>query len=111
MDRPRFWPLWLGLGCLWLVAQLPYGVLLQMGRALGAIMYRISAPRRAIATRNLELCFPEKSAAEREQLLKDNFASTGIAFFEMAMSWWWPKPRLAKLAHVEGLEYLQQAQA
>lgn len=55
------------------------------------------------------MCFPEKSAKERKRLLKENFASTGIAFFEMAMSWWWPKPRLARLAHVEGLEHLRQA--
>ena len=26
------------------------------------------------------------------------------------MSWWWPKPRLARLAHIEGLEHLQAAQ-
>ncbi|HCP28853.1 MAG TPA: lipid A biosynthesis lauroyl acyltransferase, partial [Pseudomonas sp.] len=58
----------------------------------------------------LELCFPELSADERQRLLKANFASTGIAFFEMAMSWWWPKTRLARLAHVEGLEHLQAAQ-
>ncbi|MNP18622.1 Lipid A biosynthesis lauroyl acyltransferase [compost metagenome] len=28
----------------------------------------------------------------------------------MAMSWWWPQARLAKLAHIEGLEHLQAAQ-
>lgn len=67
--------------------------------------------RREIAARNLELCFPEKSPAERERLLKENFASSGIAFFEMAMSWWWPKARLARLAHIEGLEHLREAQA
>ena len=108
--HPRFWLLWSGLGVLWLVVQLPYKVQLRIGRALGALMYRVAGDRRRIAARNLELCFPEKSAAERKQLLKDNFASTGIAFFEMAMSWWWSKPRLAKLAHVEGLEHLKQAQ-
>lgn len=108
--HPRFWLLWLGLGVLWLVVQLPYKVQLCIGRVLGAFMYRIAGDRRRIAARNLELCFPEKTAAEREQLLKENFASTGIAFFEMAMSWWWSKPRLAKLAHVEGLEHLEQAQ-
>ena len=108
--HPRFWLLWLGLGVLWLVVQLPYKVQLCIGRMLGAVMYRIAGDRRRIAARNLELCFPEKTAAERERLLKENFASTGIAFFEMAMSWWWSKPRLAKLAHVEGLEYLEQAQ-
>jgi KDO2-lipid IV(A) lauroyltransferase len=109
--HPRFWPLWLGLGLLWLVVQLPYGLQLKLGRALGWLMYRTASTRRQIAARNLELCFPGKSAAEREHLLKANFASTGIAFFEMAMSWWWPRARLAQLAQVEGLEHLQQAQA
>ena len=109
--HPRFWPLWLGFGLLWLVVQLPYGLQLKLGRALGWLMYRTASSRRQIAARNLELCFPGKSAVERERLLKENFASTGIAFFEMAMSWWWPRARLARLAHVEGLEHLQQAQA
>lgn len=108
--HPRFWPLWLGLGLLWLVAQLPYRALLGLGRALGAVMYRLAGERRRIAARNLELCFPELSGDERQRLLKENFASTGIAFFEMAMSWWWPKARLARLAHIEGLEHLQAAQ-
>lgn len=108
--HPRFWLLWLGLGVLWLVVQLPYKVQLCIGRVLGGLMYRVAGDRRRIAARNLELCFPEKTAAERERLLKDNFASTGIAFFEMAMSWWWSKPRLAKLAQVEGLEHLEHAQ-
>ncbi len=108
--HPRFWLLWLGLGVLWLVVQLPYKWQLGIGRLLGMVMYRVAGDRRRIAARNLELCFPEKTADEREMLLKQNFASTGIAFFEMAMSWWWSKPRLAKLAHVEGLEHLKQAQ-
>lgn len=108
--HPRFWGLWLGLGLLWLIVQLPYRALLGLGRALGAIMYRVAGPRRRIAARNLELCFPELSSAQRERLLKENFASTGIAFFEMAMSWWWPKARLARLAHIEGLEHLRDAQ-
>ncbi|MBA1291803.1 lipid A biosynthesis lauroyl acyltransferase [Pseudomonas lurida] len=108
--HPRFWLLWLGLGLLWLVTQLPYRALLAIGRLLGAGMYRVAGERRRIAARNLELCFPEKSAEERKRLLKENFASTGIAFFEMAMSWWWSRQRLARLAHVEGLQHLKQAQ-
>jgi KDO2-lipid IV(A) lauroyltransferase len=109
--HPRFWPLWLGLALLWLLVQLPYRVLLVLGRALGALLYRLAGSRRTIAARNLELCFAQLSAAERERLLRENFASTGIAFFEMAMSWWWPQARLARLAHIEGLEHLQQARA
>ena len=108
--HPRFWPLWLGLGALWLIVQLPYGALLKLGRWLGLGMYRVATERRRVAARNLELCFPNMPSGERKRLLKENFASTGIAFFEMAMSWWWPKARLAKLAHIEGLEHLQAAQ-
>lgn len=107
---PRYWLLWLGLGVLWLLVQLPYPWLLRLGRWLGALMYRFAGARRHIARRNLELCFPGLETAQREQLLRDNFASTGIAFFEMAMSWWWPAPRLARLVRIEGLEHLQQAQ-
>ncbi|WP_061288880.1 lipid A biosynthesis lauroyl acyltransferase [Azotobacter vinelandii] len=109
--HPRFWGLWLALGLFWLVAQLPYAWLLRLGRWLGALTYRLAGSRRRIARRNLELCFPELSADERERLLRENFASMGIAFFEMAISWWWPRRRLARLAHVEGLEHLQRAQA
>lgn len=108
--HPRFWLLWAGLGILWLLAQLPYPLQLGLGRALGLLMYRFAGSRRHIARRNLELCFPQLSVAERERLLRENFASTGIAFFEMAISWWWPGKRLARLARVEGLEHLQQAQ-
>lgn len=109
--HPRYWPLWLGLGLLWLTVQLPYPALLRLGGALGRLMGYFATDRRLIAARNLELCFPELPAKERERLLKENFRSTGIAFFEMAMSWWWPAPRLARLAHIEGLEHLREAQA
>jgi len=109
--HPRFWLLWLGLAVLWLIVQLPYRALLVLGRLLGRLLYRFAGSRRRIAARNLELCFAHLSSTERERLLRDNFASTGIAFFEMAASWWWPKARLARLAHISGLEHLQQAQA
>nr|MBF0683093.1 lipid A biosynthesis lauroyl acyltransferase [Pseudomonas sp.] len=109
--HPRFWPLWLGLGLLWLLVQLSYPLLLRLGRLVGAVMYRAAGSRRAIARRNLELSFPELEPEQRERLLRENFASTGIALFEMAMSWWWPQPRLQRLAHIEGLEHLRQAQA
>lgn len=108
--HPRYWLLWLGLALLWLLTQLPYVFLLALGRGLGRIMLYLAGSRRHIVRRNLELCFPHLSEPEREQLLRENFASMGIAFFEMAMSWWWPKKRLSKLLKVEGLEHLQAAQ-
>lgn len=83
--HPRFWPLWLGLGLLWLVTLLPYRVLLRLGRGLGALMYRLARSRRQIVELNLQLCFPHMSESERRRLVKENFASTGMTFFEMAI--------------------------
>ncbi|MFC3609321.1 lipid A biosynthesis lauroyl acyltransferase [Stutzerimonas tarimensis] len=109
--HPRYWLLWSGLGLLWLVSRLPYSVLLILGRGLGGLIYRFAGSRREIARRNLELCFPEWSQTQREQVLRENFSSGGIALFEMAISWWWPTARLRRLAHLEGLEHLQRLQA
>lgn len=109
--HPRFWLLWLGLGLLWLVTLLPYRVLLRLGRGLGALMYRLATSRRKIVELNLQLCFPQMSALERQRMVKENFASTGMTFFEMAISWWWPAARLRRLGTVEGVEHLQQAEA
>jgi len=108
--HPRYWPLWLGLTLLWLVSQLPYAVLLKLGRGLGALVDRLAHSRRKIVQRNLALCFPQMDGDARERLAKENFASTGIAVFEMAISWFWPLSRLRKLGRIEGLEHLKQAQ-
>lgn len=106
MLHPRYWFTWLGFAVLWLIAQLPYGVLMSLGRALGRFFLKVAKSRRKIAKRNLELCFPELSEAERKQLLRENFESTAIALLESAMAWWWPQRRLEKLVQYEGLEHL-----
>lgn len=109
--HPRYWLLWFGLGVLWLIVQLPYRWLRYIGAGFGRTMYLFAKKRRSIIERNLELCFPELSPKERVQITKRNFAAMGIAFVEMAISWWWPKKRFAKLIKkIEGLEYLTQAQ-
>ena len=46
---PRFWPLWLGLGLLWLLTRLPYRALLWLGRRLGGLMSRFAGSRRRIS--------------------------------------------------------------
>ena len=67
--HPRYWLLWLGIGLLWLVVQLPYPVIYRLGNAIGRLAMRFMKRRAKIAYRNLELCFPEKSEQERHQLV------------------------------------------
>lgn len=109
--HPRFWILWIGLGAFRIVIQLPYKLNLFLGHMLGIILFYLAKKRRHIADRNIELCFPRKSIEERHSLLKKNFISIGIGFFEIGISWWWPKSRLNKLINqVEGLDILEKLQ-
>ncbi len=108
--RPGYWPHWLGLGLLWLIVQLPYPVLLRLGSSLGAISRRFLKRRERIAHRNLELCFPQWSEDQREQVLTENFTSLGMALIETGMAWFWSDARMHKWTQVEGLCELQAAQ-
>ncbi len=105
--HPRYTLTWLWIGGWWLLAQLPFGWQLAMGRGLGWLMWKFAARRRQIAARNIELCFPELSDIERLRLVRGSLDSTAIALFETGICWFWPRWRLAKLFQVEGLEHLQ----
>ena len=102
--HPRYWLLWLGIALLWLLTLLPYRLLMVLGRMLGGLLYHVAGSRRRIAARNLELCMPDLDAAARERLLRENFASMGMTFFEMTIAWWWPVERLRRLAREADLD-------
>jgi KDO2-lipid IV(A) lauroyltransferase len=108
---PRYWPTWAGLGVLCLLTLLPYPALLACGRALGFVARHLVGGWVAIARRNLELCLPELSGAERARLLRAHFASLGIGLMEIPLAWWCSRARLARLVQIEGEEHLRAAQA
>ncbi len=105
---PRYWPTWMGLGALRLIHLLPYNFQLAIGRVLGRIFRILVKRREKIARRNLELCFPELTTAEREKLLGQHFEALGMSLIEGAMSWWGSDSKIQSLAEVTGLEHVSQ---
>ncbi|MDX3773325.1 LpxL/LpxP family Kdo(2)-lipid IV(A) lauroyl/palmitoleoyl acyltransferase [Chromatiaceae bacterium AAb-1] len=108
---PKYWFLWTGIALLWLISWLPYRVLMWLGTGLGRLFYKVLKPRRKITARNIELCFPDMSAEEREKLLIRNIEETGKAVFDTIIGWWWPEWRIRKYAHFKGYEHIQAALA
>ena len=104
--HPRYWLTWLGMGGWRLLVMLPYPVIMWLGRKLGLLMHLMGGFRYQVAEVNLKLCFPDLSDAERKSLLRDNFISYGIAFFEVGMAWWWSTKRLNKYIQLEGMEHI-----
>lgn len=108
---PHYWPTWIGLGTLRLFEPLPFSLLLRLGALLGALVRILPVRFTRIARRNLELCFPELPAEERERIYTVHFRNLGIALFETAMSWWSDDERIRRLTQMEGLEHLERALA
>jgi KDO2-lipid IV(A) lauroyltransferase len=105
---PSHWLSWLGLGIVWLIGRLPYRTALQLGRALGTLTERLPGERRHVAERNIALCLPQLSAAERAELLRAALRDLGLMFIEFAQAWFASERALAKIpCGVEGLEHLR----
>lgn len=109
--HPRHWLTWFGIIVWALLAQLPYRVSVFLGKHLGRVMLRFNHKRRKIAVRDIELCFPEKTPAEQQQLLRESFESLGIAGFEIAIAWFWPRWRRRKLYSLAGRDNVERAKA
>ncbi len=109
---PTRWPAWLGLSCTWLLARLPYRVLLRIGRLLGRMIYRIPSARRPIATRNIALCFPDLDASAQQTLVRAHMQDLGIMLAEFALGWMGSDRALDRIpVSIEGLHHLAQARS
>ena len=105
---PRHWLSWLGLGVVWLIGRLPFGMLRALGRALGSLSVHLPGERRHVAQRNLQLCFPELDDAARAQLLRATLRDLGMMFVEFAFAWFGSERALAQVpCDIEGLEHLE----
>ena len=60
---------------------------------------------------NLELCFPELSSRERDEIAADFSANMGAFIAEIAMGWFASEKRLRTLVEVDGIEHLERALA
>ncbi|MDH2925364.1 KDO2-lipid IV(A) lauroyltransferase [Nicoletella semolina] len=109
--HPKYWGLWLGIGLFRLILLLPYPILIKIGKGLGKLFATLSVGKRriAVARRNLQLCFPDYSAAQIETLIAKNGESVGLAIIETGMAWFWSDKRILKWVKIEGIEHLKRS--
>ncbi|NKB34583.1 MAG: LpxL/LpxP family Kdo(2)-lipid IV(A) lauroyl/palmitoleoyl acyltransferase [Pseudomonadales bacterium] len=108
---PRYWPTWIALGLMKLVAHLPFPVQMFAGKVLGIASYHIARQRRHICEVNLRLCFPELSDEERKKLVRKTFVSNGIGLIEIAIAWHREPEEYRNRVTTSGLENLEEALA
>ena len=107
--HPRNWLIWPAIPLVWMLAQLPWRVVLLLGRGFGHLSWYLSPGRRHIAITNIRLCFPELDGAQQNALARRTLVSTGEATLEIAATYFNRYVRLEKRLEVTGLGHLHRA--
>lgn len=66
------------------LAKLPFKWGIRIGALLGHLLRILAVKRRRVTQVNVALCFPELSAKQQQQLVKDIFVANGIGLVETA---------------------------
>ncbi|AEG10220.1 LpxL/LpxP family Kdo(2)-lipid IV(A) lauroyl/palmitoleoyl acyltransferase [Shewanella sp. SP2S2-4] len=105
--HPKHWPMWFGVFLMRLTQLLPLSWQMKLGKGLGRLVMKFAGSRTHTARRNLALCFPEMSEAQREALLTRNFEETGKAIFDTINAWWWSDEKVQQHMSITGKEHVQ----
>jgi KDO2-lipid IV(A) lauroyltransferase len=111
LKHPSLWPTWFGVGLFWLIGQLPWNMLLAIGRLIGRLVWLIGGSRKNTALTNIRLCFPELSESEQSELARKCILSTGEALMETAGTFANKRINLGKRLEILGQEKMETALA
>lgn len=107
--HPRWWPTWLAIAAMWLMARLPIRWQWALGRLLGDLAWRLIPKRRHITEVNIRRCFPELSEQEQQALVRKSFRANGIGIMEIGLAWFRNSSDFMDITDVHGLDNLNRA--
>lgn len=105
---PKHWGAWLIIGFLYLLSLLPTKLSWPLGKMIGRLAQKILKSRCHIATRNLQICFPQASAEQIQTWVDETFERFGLALVDTATAWFWGEKRFYKHMYVEGGDYIEK---
>ncbi|MCR6480671.1 lipid A biosynthesis acyltransferase [Variovorax sp. ZS18.2.2] len=92
----------LGIGFMRVLAPLPLPVVRGFSKILGRLLHTIAVPRRRVVDRNLALCFPEKSEAERRAIARETFVFVAQSWLDRSWLWHAPEKVVASRLKIVG---------
>lgn len=101
---------YLVLGLAWLLHFLPLPLLAWLAQGLGRLLFLIGATRRRVALKNLSLCFPALSRAQREHIARAHFQAFAQVMLEQGLLWWASDRRFLRMITLAGWENWQAVQ-
>jgi KDO2-lipid IV(A) lauroyltransferase len=108
--RPAFWSnlfSWLVYGVCWLLAHLPFGLLMALGRGIGWLFKVSLKSRRHVVRTNLTTCFPKLEQQAIDDLLTQNYRETGMMVSQTLRTFLNRSPKIFADLKIEGKHHLQ----
>jgi len=104
----KWWPTYLGLALMWSLAQLPYPILVKLGKGLGLLLMKLLKSRYKVSLKNIQTCFPNLTEQEQRALVKKSFQAMAIGLMETCMCWYASEKRFQSICTIEGKEIVDE---
>ena len=92
----------LGVWFMRVLAHVPLPALRALGWCLGQLLYVLAVPRRKGALRNLALCFPEATAAQRRRWARETFVVFCQTWLDRSWLWFAPREVVQRRVRLQG---------
>jgi KDO2-lipid IV(A) lauroyltransferase len=112
--RPAFWShllSWLVYSLCWLLAHLPFRVLLSLGRGTGWLFKVLFKSRRQVIEKNIQSCFADLNLDQQQALIRQNYRETGMMVSQTLRTFFNRSPQPFKGLVIEGKQHLEAALA
>jgi Kdo2-lipid IVA lauroyltransferase/acyltransferase len=97
---------WLLVSLFQVLARLSDRMRMRLGAALAKLAPRVVPRRARIVRRNLQLCFPQYSDAQRATLMQEHFRALAQSFVDRGVLWFGTPEQIKKLVVIRGFENL-----
>ena len=98
---------WILYFFIWLIAQLPYKIIILIGKGLGNLLQLSLKSRRKVVAINLDICFPELNPSEKKILIHNHFIEMGIMITQTLKAFLSSTKGLEKNAIIKGEEHIE----
>ncbi len=97
---------WIIYFFLWLLAQLPYRILVFIGKVFGRLLHTFGLRKKVVVT-NLKICFPELNINTRRQLIKKHYQELGIMVTQTLKAFLSQTKKIEQNSVIHGGEHIQ----
>jgi KDO2-lipid IV(A) lauroyltransferase len=92
----------LGVWFMRVLAHVPLPALRALGWCLGQLLYVLAVPRRKVALRNLALCFPKATVAQRSRWARETFVVFCQTWLDRSWLWFAPREVVQRRVRLQG---------